>query len=76
MLDSKRQKGTIQLGANATIGSVMNFKQVELLLKQGTNIPPHKTAAALEELHSVCTALLEALNDKSLALLHQKKANK
>ncbi|XP_001606032.1 coiled-coil domain-containing protein 149 [Nasonia vitripennis] len=76
MLDSKRQKGVIKLGGKSSVGSVMNFKQVEQLLQQGPNIPPQKSAAALSELHSLCTALLEALNDKNLALAHQKKANK
>ncbi|XP_058801333.1 coiled-coil domain-containing protein 149 [Phymastichus coffea] len=76
MLDSKRQKGTIKLGGKSSMGSVMTFKQVEQLLKQGPNIPAQKSVDALSELHSVCTALLEAVNDKNLALAHQKKANK
>lgn len=76
MLDSKRQKGTIKLGGKTSVGSVMTFKQVEQLLQQGPNIPPQKSTAALSELHSLCAALLESLNDKNLALAHQKKANK
>lgn len=76
MLDSKRHKGVIKLGGKSSVGSVMTFKQVEQLLQQGPNIPPQKSADALSELHSLCTALLEALNDKNLALAHQKKANK
>ncbi|XP_014216461.1 coiled-coil domain-containing protein 149 [Copidosoma floridanum] len=77
MLDSKRQKGTIKLGVKSSVGSVMTFKQVEQLLQQDPkNIPPQKAADALFELHSICTGLLEALNDKNLALIHQKKTNK
>ena len=76
MLDSKRQKGAIKLGGKSSVGAVMTFKQVEQLLKQDSSIPPQKSAVALSELHSLCTALLETLNDKNLALAHQKKANK
>ncbi|XP_011500168.1 PREDICTED: coiled-coil domain-containing protein 149 [Ceratosolen solmsi marchali] len=76
MLDSKRQKGALKLGGKSSLGSIMNFKQVEQLLQQGPNISPQKSTVALTELHSLCTALLEALNDKNLALAHQKKANK
>lgn len=76
MLENKKLKGSVKLGANNSIGSVMTFKQVEELLKEGPNIPSHKATAALAELHSLCLALLEALNDKTLALAHQKKANK
>ncbi|XP_012286626.1 coiled-coil domain-containing protein 149 [Orussus abietinus] len=76
MLDSKRIKGSIKLGGNSAAGTVMTHKQVEQLLQQGSHIPPQKSAAALSDLRCLCTALLEALNDKTLALAHQKKANK
>ncbi|XP_033226141.1 coiled-coil domain-containing protein 149 [Belonocnema kinseyi] len=76
MLDSKRLKGTIKLGGNSAAGTVMTHKQVELLLQQGPNIPPQKASAAISDLHCLSAALLEALNDKTLALAHQKKANK
>lgn len=76
MLDSKRAKGTIKLGVNPAAGMVMTHKQVEELLQQGTRIPPQKSAAAISDLRCLCSALMEALNDKTLALAHQKKANK
>ncbi|KAJ8669044.1 hypothetical protein QAD02_000303 [Eretmocerus hayati] len=76
MLENKKQKGVLKLGVKSSIGSVMTFKQVEQLLQQGPNLPPQKAAAALTELHSICTALLETLNDKNLALAHQRKTNK
>lgn len=76
MLDSKRLKGSIKLGGNAAAGTVMTHKQVEQLLQQGPNITPQKASAAISDLHCLCAALLEALNDKTLALAHQKKANK
>ncbi|XP_015589543.1 coiled-coil domain-containing protein 149 isoform X2 [Cephus cinctus] len=76
MLDSKRIKGTIKLGGNSAAGTVMTHKQVEQLLHQGSQIPPQRSAAAMSDLRCLCAALLEALNDKTLALVHQKKANK
>jgi len=102
MLDNKRTKGTIKLGANSAAGTVMTHKQgkictymkislllnvlykeiymflflVEQLLQECSYIPPQKSAAAVTDLRCLCTALLEALNDKTLALAHQKKANK
>ncbi|XP_012232002.1 coiled-coil domain-containing protein 149 [Linepithema humile] len=76
MLDSKRAKGNIKLGVNSAAGTVMTHKQVEQLLQESSYIPPQKSAAAVTDLRCLCTALLEALNDKTLALAHQKKANK
>ncbi|XP_029679093.1 coiled-coil domain-containing protein 149 [Formica exsecta] len=76
MLDSKRTKGNIKLGVNSAAGTVMTHKQVEQLLQESSYIPPQKSAAAVTDLRCLCTALLEALNDKTLALAHQKKANK
>lgn len=76
MLGSKQQKETIKLRGNSAVGSVMTYKQVEELLNQGSNISPQKSANTVSELHRVCAALLDALNDKTLALAHQKKANK
>lgn len=76
MLDSKRVKGAIKLGGNSAAGTVMTHVQVEQLLQQGSRISPQRSAAAMSDLRCLCTALLEALNDKTLALAHQKKANK
>ncbi|XP_046589927.1 coiled-coil domain-containing protein 149 isoform X2 [Neodiprion lecontei] len=76
MLDSKRIKGTIKLGGNSAAGTIMTHKQVEQLLQQGSQLPAQASAAAVNDLRRLCTALLEALNDKTLALAHQKKANK
>ncbi|XP_076628890.1 coiled-coil domain-containing protein 149-like isoform X1 [Colletes latitarsis] len=76
MLDSKRVKGSIKLGANTAAGTIMTHKQVEQLLHHDSHIPPQKSAAAMSDLRCLCIALLEALNDKTLALVHQKKANK
>ncbi|XP_075227448.1 coiled-coil domain-containing protein 149 isoform X3 [Lycorma delicatula] len=46
------------------------------LLENGTPSQLPNTEATLADLRSLCLALLEALQDKSLALSHQKKSNK
>ncbi|XP_054003587.1 coiled-coil domain-containing protein 149 isoform X1 [Hylaeus anthracinus] len=76
MLDSKRVKGAVKLGANTAAGTIMTHKQVEQLLHHDSHVPLQKSAAAMADLRCLCIALLEALNDKTLALAHQKKANK
>ncbi|XP_076672761.1 coiled-coil domain-containing protein 149-like isoform X2 [Andrena cerasifolii] len=76
MLDSKRVKGSVKLGANTAAGTIMTHKQVEQLLHHEPHVPTQKSAAAISDLRCLCIALLEALNDKTLALAHQKKANK
>uniref|UniRef100_A0A1B6EDA0 Coiled-coil domain-containing protein 149 n=1 Tax=Clastoptera arizonana TaxID=38151 RepID=A0A1B6EDA0_9HEMI len=74
MLDNKRSKGTAKLGNSA--GMVVSQKQVQELLGKSfpTNNP--NAEAALSDLKSLCHALLEALQDKSLAFTHQKRGNK
>ncbi|XP_076239169.1 coiled-coil domain-containing protein 149-like [Calliopsis andreniformis] len=76
MLDSKRVKGSMKLGANTAAGTIMTHKQVEQLLYHESHVPVQKSAAAISDLRCLCIALLEALNDKTLALAHQRKANK
>lgn len=46
----------------------------QLFLQNGGNLP--QTPAAQSDLHSLYLALLEALNDKNIALAHQKKTNR
>ncbi|XP_012250877.2 coiled-coil domain-containing protein 149 isoform X2 [Athalia rosae] len=76
MLETKRIKGTMKLGGNSAAGTIMTHKQVEQLLQRGIQVPAPASAAAVNDLRRLCTALLETLNDKTLALAHQKKANK
>lgn len=49
---------------------------VQELLQRGTAVQMPNTEATLDDLRSLCLALLEALQDKTLALAHQRKANK
>ena len=52
------------------------FRIVHQLLERGTSAQLPNTAATLSDMKSLCLALLEALGDKTLALAHQKKANR
>lgn len=52
------------------------FILVQELLEKGTAAQLPNTEATLADLKSLCLALVEALQDKSLALSHQKKANR
>ncbi|XP_049952464.1 coiled-coil domain-containing protein 149 isoform X1 [Schistocerca serialis cubense] len=76
MLDKKRNKGAVKLGSNSSTGMIMSHKQVQQLLENGTATQLPNTAATVADLKSLCLALLEALGDKTLALSHQKKANR
>lgn len=75
MLDSKRRKGIVKLGTNNT-ELIMSHKQVKQLLERGTLSELPVTAATITDLKSLCLGLLETLGDKTLALAHQRKANK
>lgn len=46
------------------------------MLEKGSASQLPNTAATLADMKSLCLALLDALGDKSLALSHQKKANR
>lgn len=72
MLDAKRKKGIIKLGDNNQ--DIMSHKQVKKLLDNGIDLPTKTETIA--DLKSLCLALLDNLNDKNLALNHQKKTNK
>ncbi|XP_071448186.1 coiled-coil domain-containing protein 149 [Hetaerina americana] len=76
MLEKKRNKGTVKLGTNNSSGMLMTHRQVQQLVERGTSAQLPNTAATLSDMKSLCSALLEALNDKTLALSHQKKANR
>lgn len=78
MLDKKKMKGNVRLGTNTTPGMVVTHKQVHELLEGNGTIwnSPYNTEATLADLRSLSLALLDALQDKTLALTHQRKANK
>ncbi|XP_054272003.1 coiled-coil domain-containing protein 149 [Macrosteles quadrilineatus] len=72
MLEKKRNKGMVKLGTPSS-AMVVSHKQVQELLERGA-VP--NTEASLADVKSLCVALLESLQDKTLALHHQRKANK
>ncbi|XP_055377643.1 coiled-coil domain-containing protein 149 [Condylostylus longicornis] len=73
MLDTKRKKGIIKLGTN-NIDSIISHNQVKHLLECESDLPSR--AETIADLKRLCLALLDNLNDKTLALTHQKKTNK
>ncbi|XP_053695764.1 coiled-coil domain-containing protein 149 [Sabethes cyaneus] len=75
MLDTNRKKGIIKLGSSNN-QTIMSHTQVKKLLERGTVDEIPLKAATISELKSLCRGLLDNVNDKSLALSHQKKTNK
>uniref|UniRef100_A0A182V3H4 Coiled-coil domain-containing protein 149 n=2 Tax=Anopheles merus TaxID=30066 RepID=A0A182V3H4_ANOME len=76
MLETNRKKGIIKLGTNNNNKTIMSHSQVKHLLENGTVDELPLKAATISDLKSLCLALLDNVNDKSLALSHQKKTNK
>ncbi|XP_035891269.1 coiled-coil domain-containing protein 149-A [Anopheles stephensi] len=76
MLETNRKKGIIKLGTNNNNKTIMSHSQVKHLLENGTVDELPLRAATISDLKSLCLALLDNVNDKSLALSHQKKTNK
>ncbi|KAM7362251.1 uncharacterized protein ACRADG_013034 isoform 1-T2 [Cochliomyia hominivorax] len=77
MLETKRKKGIMKLGGQTPINfdeNILSHKQVKNLLESGIDLPT-KTET-IHDLKSLCLTLLDNLNDKNLALNHQKKTNK
>ncbi|KAK9499149.1 hypothetical protein O3M35_003651 [Rhynocoris fuscipes] len=77
MLDKKKMKGNVRLGAN-TSDMVVTHKQVHELLDADGAVwtSPYNAEATLSDLRSLSLALLDALQDKTVALTHQRRANK
>ncbi|XP_075145761.1 uncharacterized protein LOC142220472 [Haematobia irritans] len=77
ILESRRKKGIMKLGAQTPINideNILSHKQVKNLLESGIELPT-KTET-IHDLKTLCLTLLDNLNDKNLALNHQKKTNK
>uniref|UniRef100_A0A1B0CEB4 Uncharacterized protein n=2 Tax=Lutzomyia longipalpis TaxID=7200 RepID=A0A1B0CEB4_LUTLO len=71
----RNKKGIVKLGGSNS-DMIMSHKQVKVLLERGTDAELPNKAATIADLKSLCLALLDNVNDKTLALTHQKKANK
>ncbi|XP_017101737.2 coiled-coil domain-containing protein 149 [Drosophila bipectinata] len=75
MLDAKRKKGIVKLGGGSTNEeTILSPRQVKSILESGIDLP--QKTETIHDLKSLCLALLDNLNDKNLALSHQKKTNK
>ncbi|XP_030370550.1 coiled-coil domain-containing protein 149 [Scaptodrosophila lebanonensis] len=74
MLEAKRKKGIIKLGGSTNDETILSPRQVKTILESGIDLPA-KTET-IHDLKSLSLALLDNLNDKNLALSHQKKTNK
>jgi Uncharacterized coiled-coil protein (DUF2353) len=72
---SQKQGKKYSLLPEQTFSIILIYISVQqLFLQNGGNLP--QTPAAQSDLHSLYLALLEALNDKNVALAHQKKTNR
>ncbi|KAL8620462.1 hypothetical protein ACOMHN_048395 [Nucella lapillus] len=74
ILEKKKNKGILKVGQNRSGGLIITQKQVHQMIQNNSTISP--TPQTMADLQSVCSALLESVNDKSMALSHQRKANK
>ncbi|GAB6033098.1 hypothetical protein CHUAL_012711 [Chamberlinius hualienensis] len=76
ILEKRRNRSALKFGENGTGSVIITHKQVEHTL-QNTNITQLPvTQATVADLRSLALALFESLNDKNIALSHQRKANK
>ncbi|XP_015911626.1 coiled-coil domain-containing protein 149 [Parasteatoda tepidariorum] len=74
LLEKKRVKGGMRNSIMA--GLTITAKQVETLLQNNPFLDVSSKSSNAAEIRNVIITLLENLNDKSVALLHQRKANK
>ncbi|KAL0269227.1 UNVERIFIED_CONTAM: hypothetical protein PYX00_007030 [Menopon gallinae] len=75
-LESKRSKNPIKIGIDNLSETLLSQKQVQDVLQLISLDQISNNSVTVHDLRSICMALLEILNDKTLALLHQKKANR
>ncbi|KAH9499153.1 hypothetical protein Btru_004265 [Bulinus truncatus] len=74
ILEKKKTKGILKLGQSRSDGLVITQKQVQQIMQGKSSVTP--TPQALADLQGLCGALLDTINDKNLALSHQRKTNK
>ncbi|XP_064600204.1 coiled-coil domain-containing protein 149-like isoform X2 [Liolophura sinensis] len=77
ILERKKNKGILKfgpVGQSRSGGVVISQKQVQQLLENQSG----RTASpqALQDLQALASALLDTVNDKNLAISHQRKTNK
>ncbi|XP_078668435.1 uncharacterized protein LOC144909902 isoform X3 [Branchiostoma floridae x Branchiostoma belcheri] len=74
-LDRRKGKGILKIGANRTGGVVVSQKQVQQLLDGRLGSIP-ATPSSVADLQSLAASLVETINDKNMALQHQRSTNK
>ncbi|XP_076460985.1 coiled-coil domain-containing protein 149-like [Babylonia areolata] len=74
ILEKKKNKGILKVGQNRSGGLIITQRQVQQMMQNNSAISP--TPQAMADLQALCSALLDSVNDKSMALSHQRKANK
>ncbi|XP_076111364.1 coiled-coil domain-containing protein 149-like isoform X2 [Mytilus galloprovincialis] len=70
----KTKSSSLKLGQSRSGGLVITQKQVHQILEDHTQMAA--TPQAMSDLQALASALLETVNDKNLALSHQRKTNK
>ncbi|KAK3771305.1 hypothetical protein RRG08_024381 [Elysia crispata] len=74
ILEKKRTRGMLKLGQTRSGGLVITQKQVQDIIQSKS--PMNVSSQAVTDLQGLCGALLDTINDKNLALSHQRKTNK
>ncbi|KAL4231693.1 hypothetical protein ACF0H5_009271 [Mactra antiquata] len=74
LLEKKKTRSSMKLGQTQGRGLVITQKQVQQVLESKTTVLP--TPQAMSDLQALAGALLDSVNDKNLALSHQRKTNK
>lgn len=74
LLEKRKTKSCIKLGQSRGGGMVITQKEVHQVLETQGHLMP--TPQAMADLQALAGALLDSVNDKNLALSHQRKTNK
>ncbi|XP_013402327.1 coiled-coil domain-containing protein 149 [Lingula anatina] len=78
LLERRKNKGILKMGSvqggKTPGGLIVSQKQVHEVLEQAAQMPP--TMKTVMDLVSLSRGLMDSINDKNLALSHQRKTNK
>ncbi|XP_045190805.2 GRIP and coiled-coil domain-containing protein 2-like [Mercenaria mercenaria] len=74
LLEKKKSKSSMKFGQTRGGGMIITQKQVQQVLESKQSVLP--SPQAMSDLQALAGALLDSVNDKNLALSHQRKTNK
>ncbi|XP_060558667.1 coiled-coil domain-containing protein 149-B-like [Ruditapes philippinarum] len=74
ILEKKKSKSSMKFGQNRGGGMVITEKQIQEVLQSQQSVLG--TPQAISDWQALAASLLESVNDKKLALYHQRKTNK